>query len=149
MKKYDVSDIKIINLIDTVRSNPYLYWGVENPTSADYSRAVVEQLEIDNCEFVEILRVNQWTVVCSTTDWISRTQGDKNGIRELFEKSSVFFKSGPFDLRVEFLLYACVERLALYRQDSFTWLKGSPDELVSRKLVQNCGSKTCLLFLDS
>lgn len=144
MKKSDT--IKTLNPIDTIRSNPRIYWGVDEPTTIEVNTAILEQYEAEHCKSVVIEETSGWQVISTGTNWVKKLIDNQDSINEIFLDAKHFPGGGGNGLRFEALLYILVSDICLSINGSLTVIKGNIDKKTKQKIERISIKKVTIAY---
>lgn len=143
MKKTGDSDIRELTAVEVVKSNPQVYWGVENLTYKAINESILSQLEEENCKGLEANKIFDWHIITSNTNWISLSN---KTINELFDTAHWFPGGGGNGFRFEYFLKVVASDICVYEKNCLHELKGKVEEIFSSELERNFKDKTCVAY---
>jgi len=138
--------IKVIDPIEHVRSNPRMYWGVDEPTADVVNSAILEQYEAENCKSIVVEEISGWQVISTETNWVKGLVDDEKQANEIFLDAKGFPGGGGNGLRFEALLHIMVDDLSISIDGNLIVVKGNMDEAMKEKVRKISINKVTIAY---
>lgn len=110
--RYSPDDLKTVDPIDAIRQNPELYTGSKTPSAELLLSLLVSDILVDDQRLVSVVRLQDWLVVASDTDWMAYNGQTPN--MECFRCAIPFPEAGRNSIHCEIILAAFASDLVTF-----------------------------------